>query len=226
MSPHALLSAITVCVLVLCAPRAASAQEFDIGSGGPPSMSGARGGSVSGSAATSQDLVVTANLGDVSPANRNGVVKIVIPVAIRSTRPYQITVSISEAFDANPRAVRASDVGFGVLNLRTLGAGAQICTQSVHSFRAPFENDPATGITLDPRGRASYPSALSNVGVSTVILSGPKLTLAVEGAPLLRAADNGYVFDAVLAIKPQFYAAGTFSVVLTFNISEGPEVPC
>ena len=226
MKSPVLVIATLSCALALCATATASAQSFDIGSGGAPTLSGAQGGSVSGGMGATQDLVVTVMFGEVSPVNRNVVVKAVVPVAVRSTKPYQVSVSVSGAFGAGPRAVRASDIGFGVGNLRPLGAQAQACVPGAHSFRAPFENDPSNNVTPDSNGRAAYPSSLADVGVSTVILSGPKLTQGEDGGAVAEAGDSGYVFDVVLAIKPQFYASGTFSATLTFTISEGPLAPC
>lgn len=202
----------------------ASAQTFDIGSGGPPTISGALGGSVNGTSGTTQDLIVTVNFGEVSPSNTNNLVKVVVPVAIRSTEPYQVSVSLAGAFSNNLQAVQRSDIGFGVAGLRQMGNKSQDCTRSQHLFRSPFGNDPAASVTLDANGRAAYPASLSNIAAaSTVILSGPKLT---KGSITKHEDDNGYIFNAILTIKPQFYAAGAFSGTITFTISAGPNVQC
>ena len=209
-------------LLLLCA--AASAQTFDLSSGGQPTLTGALGGSVSGSSNTTQDLVVAINFGEVSPINSNNLVKVVVPIAIRSTDPYQVSVSLAGTFSGNLQAVQHSDIGFGAANLRQMGIKSQDCTRSQHLFRTPFDNDPATSVAFDANGRAAYPSSLSNLAAaSAVILSGPKLT---KGSVTKHETDNGYIFDAVFTIKPQFYAAGAFSGTLTFTISAGPNVPC
>ncbi|HEV2911754.1 MAG TPA: hypothetical protein VGX92_00440 [Pyrinomonadaceae bacterium] len=208
-------------LLLLCAAAETHAQ-FDIGSGGTPTITGAQGGTVTGNSSVLQDLVVTINFGEVSPINSNNLVKVVVPVAIRSTAPYQVTVSVAGTFNANSQAVQASDIGFGVLNMRQMGAKSQDCSVA-HLFRSPFNNDPSTGVTINASGRAAYPSSLQNVSTSTVILSGPKLT---RGSLARREADNGYIFDAVFTIKPQYYVSGTFSATITFTISAGPNVGC
>jgi hypothetical protein len=220
---HRLLARLLL--LLLCAVGStASAQSFDIGSGGVPTMTGALGGSVSGTSNATQDLIVTVNFGEVSPINANNLVKVVVPIAIRSTNPYQVSVSLAGAFSGNLQAVQRSDIGFGLANFRLMGIKSQDCTRSQHLFRAPFDNDPAAGITLDADGRAAYPSSLSNVAAaSTIILSGPKLT---KGSVTKHEEDNGYIFDAILTIKPQFYSTGAFSGTLTFSISAGPNVLC
>jgi hypothetical protein len=221
------LRAITISIFAslfaLCVAGSASAQTFDIGSGGQPTITGALSGSVTGTSDTTQDLVVTINFGEVSPLNSGNLVKVVVPVAIRSTAPYQVAISVAGTFNGNPQAVQLSDIGFGARNMRQMGSKAQDCTQSAHLFRAPFDNDPSLNVTLDANGRAAYPSSLANVAGSTVILSGPKLT---KGNITKHEADNGYIFDAIFTIKPQFYVSGTFSATITFNISAGPNVPC
>jgi len=221
MKRRALTIAILSCLLALCAASEARAQ-FDISSGGLPTMTGSQGGTVSGSNSLTQDLVVTINFGEVSPVNANNIVKVTVPIAIRSTAPYQVTASVAGAFNGNPQAVQASDIGFGARNIRQLGNKAQDCT-TPHLFRTPFNNDPSTTVTLDTNGRASYPSALDDVLTSTVILSGPRLT---KGSVTKHEADNGYIFDAIFTIKPQYYVSGTFSATVTFTIAAGPNVIC
>jgi hypothetical protein len=221
------LRAITISIfsglLTLCAAGSASAQVFDIGSGGQPTITGALSGSVTGTSDTTQDLVVTINFGEVSPVNSGNLVKVVVPIAIRSTAPYQVSVSVASAFNGNPQAVQRSDIGFGAENLRQMGSKSQDCNLSPHIFRAPFNNDPSLNVTLDVNGRAAYPSSLASVAGNTVILSGPKLT---KGNITRHEADNGYIFDAIFTIKPQFYVSGTFNATITFTISAGPNVPC
>lgn len=223
MKQRAITIALYACLLVAAAAVSASAQTFDISSGGQPTITGALGGSVTGSNTLTQDLAVTINFGEVSPANTNNLVKVVVPVAVRSTDPYQVTVSVTGTFSSNTQAVQRSDIGFGVLNMRQMGNKSQDCDRSQHLFRSPFNNDPATTITLDSSGRVAYTSSLQTVGSSAVILSGPKLT---KGSITKHENDNGYIFDAVITIKPQFYSSGSFSATFIFTISAGPNVPC
>lgn len=201
-----------------------SAQSLDISSGGLPVITGATGATISANSATSQNLSVSINPGDLSPMNAANAVKITIPIAIRSNIPYQVSVSVSGGFEVNPRTLQASDIGFGVGNLRSMGAGAAVCAQSFHAFRPPFENDPLNTITLNSNGRAAFGSSIADLGVSSVVLSGPRLSL--DEGNLQRTSDNGYIFDAVFVIKPQFFAPGSFSVNLQFTISSGPNAPC
>lgn len=223
MKSRVITIAIFCWVLMMCAAGSASAQTFDIGSGGPSTITGAVNGSVTGTSDATQDLVVTVNFGELSPINSNNLIKVVVPIAIRSTDPYQVSVSVAGAFNGNSQAVQASDIGLGALNLRQMGSKSQDCTRSPHLFRAPFNNDPSSNVSLDANGRTTYTSSLANIGVNTVILSGPKLT---KNRIDRHETDNGYIFDAIFTIRPQFYATGTFNLTITFTISAGPNVLC
>jgi hypothetical protein len=213
---------LTVLLLLALAP-AIAAQALDISSGGQPTITGAVGGSVTGNVNVTDDLVVTINFGEVSPLNPNAIVKVVVPIALRSNQPYQVAVSMSGLSNANIQALQASDVGFGLQNMRLLGGAGKICTQSTHLIRAPFNNDPAFTATVAGNGRISYSSSLGNLSGSTVILSGPELS---KNNSAKRQQSDGYVFDAIFTLTPQFFAAGISSATLIFSISPGPNAPC
>lgn len=212
------------CVLVLTVSAVrTSAQYFDISSGGAPTITGGLGASVTGSSSVLNNLVVTVNFGEVGPANPNSFVKVTIPIAIRSNQPYDVTVSITGNASPDPQGIQAVDVGFGVLNMRAMGANSNICTRSTHLVYSPFNNDPALTRTIAANGRAAYPSTLANILSANTILSGPRLTKANDTT---RNADDGYIFDAVFVLTPQYFATGLPNAVLTFTISAGPNVPC
>lgn len=212
-----------IVLIFLAAVQTNFAQALDISSGGLPTITGAVNGSVTGNASVQGDLAVTINFGEVSPLNTNAVVKVVVPIALRSNQPYQVSVSFSGLSNANAQALQASDVGFGLQNLRLLGGAGQTCNQSTHIIRSPFNNDPATSATVDSNGRVSYASTLNNLSGSTVILSGPELS---KNNSSKRQQSDGWVFDAVFVLTPQFFAPGVSSATLVFNISAGPNVPC
>ena len=219
---HFTCSLVAVLVL-LCVAPAVSAQALDISAGGQPTITGAVNGSVTGSASVLNDLVVTINFGEVSPLNTNTIVKVVVPIALRSNQPYQVSVSTTGLNNANPQALQASDVGFGIQNIDVLGGAGKICNQSPHIIRSPFNNDPALSATVGSNGRVSYGSSLANLSGSTVILSGPVLS---KNNSSKRQQSDGYVFDAIFTVTPQFFAAGVSSATLIFSISPGPNVPC
>ena len=213
---------LTVLIFLAVAP-ATFAQALDISSGGLPTITGAVNGSVTGNANVTGDLVVTINFGEVSPLNTNSVVKVVVPIALRSNQPYQVAVSMSGLTNANAEALQASDVGFGIQNVRLLGGAGKICSQSTHIVQSPFGNDPAFSATIGSNGRVAYPSSLASLLGSTVILSGPELS---KNNSSKRQQSDGWVFDAVFALTPQFFVSGVSSATLVFTISPGPNVPC
>jgi hypothetical protein len=210
-------------LIFIAATQTTFGQALDISSGGLPTITGAVNGSVTGSASVTNDLVVTINFGEVSPLNTNAIVKVVVPVAIRSNQPYQISVTSSGLTNANAQAVQASDVGFGIQNMQLLGGAGKICTQSTHIIRSPFDNDPSTTATVGSNGRVVYSSSLANLSGSTVILSGPELS---KNNSSKRQQSDGYTFDVIFTLTPQFFAAGVSSTTLVFTISPGPNVPC
>ena len=210
-------------LILLAGSQTTSAQALDISTGGLPTITGAVGGSVTGSALVTDDLVVTVNFGEVSPLNTNSIVKVIVPIALRSNQPYQVSVSVSGLNNGNTQALQASDIGFGLQNIRKLGGAGQDCTQSTHTIRSPFNNDPALNATVGSSGRVTYPSSLVNISGSTIILSGPVLS---KNNSIKRQQSDGYVFDAIFALTPQFFAAGVSSVTLIFSVAPGPNVPC
>jgi hypothetical protein len=222
MSLRTFNSAVFLLLLLVMSAIEASAQAFDISSGGLPTITGSLNGSVTGNVNLRDDLVVNINFGEVSPSNLNSIVKVIVPIGIRSRDPYQITLSMSGFTNANPEALQASDIGFGIQNIRVMGGGGKAC-QSSHIVSTPFNNDPANTTTIGSSGRVSYQSSLGNLSGSTVILSGPQLSKT--GNPN-RQTNDGYIFDAIFTVTPAFFATGVSSATLIFSISPGPNVPC
>lgn len=224
MNLKLIILAIFCGVILTVSADQASAQYFDISSGGAPTITGALGGSITGSSSVLNNLVVNVNFGEISPANPNALIKVTVPIAIRSDRPYDITISVTGIASASPQGIQATDVGFGVINMRSMGSQSQVCTNSNHIIYSPFGNDPAVTKSIAANGRVAYPSTLANVLAQDVILSGPRLT---RPSNTVRETNDGYIFDAIFVITPQFFApTGTSSATLTFTISTGPNVPC
>lgn len=211
------------CLITLNFGAAGRAQNFDLSSGGQPTITGAVGGSVSGSSDTAQSLTVNINFGELSPSNPNQIVKVIVPIFIRSTLPYQITVAANGTVNPDPRAVQAADAGFGLTNFRSSGNKAQICGTGSHAFVNPFGNDPQTTAAPLPNGRIGYQSSLNNLLTTPIVLRGPQLT---QGNGRIKRTDDGYIFNAIFAVTPQFFAPGTGTTTITFNIAAGAASPC
>lgn len=207
-------------ILAGVVPGAGPNTSFDIASGGAPMLSGAVNGFVSASTTAVGDLAVHINFGELSPANRSGVVKVVVPVSLRSRFAYQVTAIVAAPAAGDADAVQLADVGFGIQNFRPLGGGATSCG-AASMIHPAFNSDPAAGVNL--AGRARYPATLAGIPPSGVLLSGPKLS---NGAINPRTSDNGYAADLVFVIAPQFYSAGQFSITMHLSIGAGPSIAC
>jgi hypothetical protein len=175
-----------------------------------PTITGHLGGSVSVSDGTgSGSFLVQVNFGELSPINKNQLVKVVIPIRLLSIGSYQITASLTSPVIADPNALRSSDIGVGIQNLNKI-IGVARCPGRI---QAPFENDPALTFSVNSAtGRASYQTSLVNIGASTALLRGPGLMQAK--------------FDLILVVPPGFYAPGSTTFTIMLVIVSGPSFNC
>ncbi|CAN5409387.1 hypothetical protein BH10ACI3_BH10ACI3_12240 [soil metagenome] len=208
--------------ILLASLSNAFGQALDISSGGVPSISGTLSGYVTGSSSVLNNLTVTVNFGEVSPLNTSNIVKVTVPVAVRSNQAYKVVATVTGGTNANAQAIQRTDIGFGITNWRAMGSNSRVCTNSSHIFYTPFNNDPSTNVTTNATGRVVYTSDLSDIGSSATILSGPRLSNGNNN----RQNNDGYIFDAIFTLTPQFFATGSTTAVLTLTISAGPTAPC
>lgn len=203
---------------------AALAQAFDLGPAGTPQISGSLGGSVTGNTLLSQSLSYVVDFGDVSPANLNSFVKIVLPVAMRSTGPYQVTavITTNPLNSTAPMSLQLSDIGFGVQNLRSLGGNKATNCGASSIINPVYNNDPT--LTANTSGRVSYATSLENLGSTPLLVNGPQLSQGPNFNG--NKVTNGWAVDVVLTIAPQFFAAGTFNnLTVTFTIGSSSAQP-
>jgi hypothetical protein len=211
------------CSLALTAVRPVLAARYDIGSAGLPTITGSVGGSVTGSSTLLAALAVTVNFGELSPSNSNTIVKVVVPIAMRTDSAYKVTVTRSGSVGGDANSVQFSDIGFGIQNLRSYGNTPTSC--GVNSIIAStFDNDPSSSYTISgATGRAQYPSSFASVGTNTLVINGPQLSNNFGGS----GQNDGWAFDAIITVKPQFFTPGTMNVMtLTFTISAGSAFAC
>ncbi|HLG14243.1 MAG TPA: hypothetical protein VJH03_07035 [Blastocatellia bacterium] len=159
---------------------------------------------------TPNAFAISFSFGELSPLNQNLTVRILIPITVRVSRNYEITLRATPANIPDPNAVQLSDVGVGLQNLRLLGPGA--CAGII---TPTFNNDPSSAMTINPvTFRATYPQTLANIIPTTVVISGPRLP------------PQGAAFNLIFACAPQFYTPGTFSFVVTVTLRGGPPFTC
>jgi len=207
--------------LAALASAAALAQPvFDIGTGGNATITGTLNGSVTVNP-SQRVLQVAVDFGELSPVNRNPMVRVSIPVTVRSEAAYQVVAQVaSSGMSASPDGMQLSDVGIGIINVRPLSAG-QICT-TPHTVYPPFNADPALTALQTPR--VAYPGNLSLLANPRVVMTGP--TLSSRRVNLNNPGANGWSFDLVLTVAPQFFVPGSSTATLVLTISQGPNTPC
>jgi hypothetical protein len=216
-----ILSIVTTLVLMMGVPARSMAVFLDIASGGAPTITGALSGSVIGSSDVTTNLSVTINFGEVSPLNTSSYVKVTVPIAIRSDRDYKVTAAITGGTNANAQALQRTDIGFGINNFRSMGSKAKVCTKSTHLIYSPFNNDPASSMSILASGRVAFTSDLADPATGTTLVSGPTLSTTNR-----RDINNGYIFDAIFVIAPQFFANGNTTATITFTITDGFNAAC
>ena len=145
MKTNTLRILILFCVVFTGGMTSGFSQALDISSGGAPTITGAVSGSVTGSSSVQTDLAVVIDFGEISPSNTNNIVKVVVPIAVRSNQAYKVVATITGGTNVDPQAMQRADIGFGVNNWRAMGPQSRVCANP-HIFYTPFNNDPATGV--------------------------------------------------------------------------------
>lgn len=216
-----------VLLAVAAVSRLAAAQQqqqsFQIRSAAAPTIQGALNGSVQSGGGTNS-YFVSINFGDVSPLNRNALVRVSVPLLLRSDQPYQLTARIGgAAMGADADRLQLSDIGLGLINVRRLANG-RVCP-GPHAVQSPFESDPA--LVVNRTRRATYPATLASVQNPVVIMSGPRLSTRplnnAHGAPF---NSDGWAVDVILTLVPQFFLPGNSYVAVLFELSPGPAHLC
>src|SRR5215472_7382561 len=83
-----------------------------LSSGGTPTVTGtATGTAASTQSALNSALTATLNLGDLSPNNTNAVVKVVMPIQIRSNNTFTVNVQRSGGLPAGAGGLGANSAG-------------------------------------------------------------------------------------------------------------------
>ena len=188
----------------------------DISSGGPATLSGTLGGTITGNTNKGDRLTgVTINLGDVSPVNTNPVVLAVVPLRLRSNVGYTLTVSTTGFSSADPLAIQAADVGFGISNVRRTDAGVN--TAGNDTPVAAALNNPSTTSDADtstPRWDFGPGRSLASYISGAPVLAGQRIMQVVPASFV-----GGLTLDTYFAVRPQFFSPGSFSTTVTYTIT-------
>jgi hypothetical protein len=187
----------------------------DLTSGGPATLVGTQGGTITGNTNKGDRLTgVTIDLGEISPVNANTVVRAIVPLRLRSNVNYTLSVSTTGFSNADPLAIQASDVGFGVGNVRRTDPGVNPGTDTAGAagFGDPSADADANATT--PRWEFATARTLSYYTTAQKVLSGPRIMQVVPASFV-----GGLTLDTYFAVKPQFFTPGSFTTTVTYTIT-------
>jgi hypothetical protein len=194
----------------------ASASNYvDLTAGGNPVLSGNVGGDA-GSDVSGTTINSVSNLGEVGPSNTNSLVRLQVPIRVRSNVSYVVSMAAVVTSNNDTRGINASDIGFGVDDIIRSGTGV---AEGIDEVTAAMPTT-STGAADGTSGRWMWneDNRLSNWSSNASIFSGSYVLdpVPVENTSALRA--NTY-----FAIKPQFFQGGSStSVAVTYTISVQP----
>jgi len=198
----------------------AYANDFILGSGGTPTVTGTMPGTpASTDSSLANTITATLNFGEVGVQNTNGQVKIVMPIYLSAKKNYSIFVQRTAI--SGTSGVQATDIGFGVGNIRAAIAGSTQLTANAVSgvtISGNFGSDPSTAPS-DSEGRPQFVATLNNISTvsPTQIFSGP-ITVANGGG--IGDTHTGILADLTFVIVPQmFNTTPSFTTVLTITIA-------
>jgi hypothetical protein len=174
----------------------------------PGSTSTVQNGSAGGDA-----LLVNIDLGEIGPSNTSLFVRAQVPLQLRSNGAY--VLSIQRTAFTTSSDILPADVGFGLVNFTRSGTGTIAGTDTNHT-----QGDPTLAANGSPNpttGRYEYTQAkgdLADFGTETSILNGSRIL-----SPVPRLNSGSLNFNAVFAVKPQFFQSGTFNATVVFTAS-------
>ncbi len=181
----------------------------DLRTGG--AASGDFGATVTAQSNTNDALSVSLNFADASPNNTavsaaNPFMYATVPVRMRSNADYEVyafrtgTLSSTAVED-----FRASDVGFGVINVVRTGA---LVSSGSDTVTSGFGSDPISATITN--GQPTYSKSLADVPTATTgtkILGGTRISQGGDNT----STNNFNSADLRFSVKPQYYTPGTYT---------------
>jgi len=209
------VAALAVLLLPLHAPLV-QAQSLKITSGGTATLSGNIGGGVTTQSGRDRLIVTVAGFGEVGPNNPSAYVCLRQPVMIRASVPSTVRVAVTaESFGPGPAQIGKQDIGVGFVNLAPSGPNADLSTTTIVPTWA---SDPCTA-PKNPDGVPQFAGTLAGVGTTApgtaaIVSTGP---ISLRGS--FNSESNAALVDLRLAIAPQAFRAGDFSLTLTLSLT-------
>jgi hypothetical protein len=192
------------------------AQSIKITSGGNATLTGNIGGGVTTQGGRDSLVVTVASFGEVGPNNPSGYVCLRQPVMIRASIPSTVRVAVTaESFGPGPSQIGKQDIGIGFVNIAPSGPNADLSTTTIVPT---FASDPCT-TPKDTDGIPQFAGTLAAVattapGTAAIVSTGP---ISLRGS--FNSESNAALVDLKLAIAPQAFRAGTFSLTLTLTLT-------
>ena len=202
-------------LLSLLAPDA-QAQSVKITSGGNATLTGSIGGGVTTQGGRDSLIVTIASFGEVGPNNPSNYVCLRQPLLIRALVPSTVRLAVTaESFGPGASQIGKKDIGAGFVNLAPSGPNADLSTTTV---LPAFASDPCAA-PKDQDGIPQFAGTLAGVattapGTAAIASTGP---ISLRGS--LNSQSNAALVDLKLAIAPQAFRAGTFSLTLTLTLT-------
>lgn len=204
-----------LCALSLVVTTTARAQA-KITSGGAATLAGAVGGAVTRQSPTQATIVTVVNFGEVGPDNPSGYVCFTQPLKIWARPSSTLRLAVTaESLGPTPADIKKTDFGAAIVNVRPGGPNADLSTTTVVPA---FASDPCLA-SKDADGVPSFAGTLGAVATTT-----PGTTVMVSTGPIsvrgsFKSNSNEADLDLKLAVAPQTFRAGDFSITLTLTVT-------
>jgi hypothetical protein len=214
-----LAPAVTALFLLVFAPSAgAQSLLYKLSSGGNATLTGNVGGGVTTQSGSDSVIVTVVNFGDVGPNNRSGYVCLRQPLMLRARWLSNLKVAVTaESFGPGASRIGKQDIGIGFVNLAASGPNADI---SGTTIVPAFASDPCAA-PKSPDGIPTYSATLASVSTSAPGTDAIVSTRIISPRGSFSSSSNAALVDLKLAVAPQAFRAGTFSLTLTITLT-GP----
>lgn len=190
----------------------------ELTSGGPATLAGSSGGSVTTAGTANNPLAVVVNLGELGPSNTSSFVVATVPLRLRSNANYSLAMNATvTSSGTTANKIAASDIGFGLASVTRPNATGVNTSGTDTNATSGNPTLAANGGVDATSGRYMFTATRSNLNAfssATTALSGSRILNAVPASNT-----NGLTANALFSVKPQFFEDGTTSVSVTFTAS-------
>lgn len=189
----------------------------DLTAAGAATLSGDSGGSVTTNNASGNPINVVADLGELGPSNTNSLVKLTVPIRVRSNVAYIVNMQATVNSGLATRGVTGNDVGFGVAPDARSGVGVNTAGTDTGIAVEPTDSEGAADGTSGRWVWTAPAARLSSYSSASEIMSG-----AYVLDPVPASNTSAVTADTFFAIKPQFFESSSTTINVTYTIVANP----